>query len=87
MKESLPKDVLDWLFRNPSWYLEYCRGASSLDGWWWVRSSENTSRVIRVYGNAAYASLKKLTRHDSRPGHALNETKWSVLARIAPNGL
>lgn len=83
-KGSLPKkftrskDIVDWLFRNPSWYLEYCRSASGLDGWWWVRNSRSTSQVIRVHGNAVRASLMKLTRYDSRLGHALNETKWSA---------
>ncbi len=55
------QEIVDYLKENKDWVLQYCGGIGG-DSWWWLRSTKETSKSIKVNGNSASAASKSLIK-------------------------
>lgn len=59
-------EIIDFLRRHPTWFLEQCQGSTMNSEWWWVRNSRAMNKTIKCNGNAARAATRRLLLNDGR---------------------
>jgi|GEM_PF-4152908 len=89
MPEKFTKkdQIVSFLRRHPSWYLEVCHG-SGLYWWWAVRKSTWPGGTIYCNGNAAAHAAHVLVKHTRRAVHhgvrsSIEDVRWSAHKKMS----